>query len=223
MTNSCRRLIGDWPGVGILAGSGMTMVFLKWELRWNRDLSHCLCGNSLTFHWRINTDTWQSTGDRREAKKNPLKNKARCNAVFLCSFWACDSCSGVDLYPSYTQRAPELDGALKWSRKALENWPSKAHFNWKAFPFSCHSFSSWQSYYGTNLLWLRRRWDIWAETHSPDHLRHKELCCRSLFACSRSAKWPEAPYLHWRVSNVNGTVFLHRHCPPSPRHSRAPL
>ena len=73
------------------------------------------------------------------SQREPLKNEARCNAAFLCSFWACDSCSGMDLYPSYTERAAELDGALKWSKKALENRPSKAHFNWKAFLLSCHS------------------------------------------------------------------------------------
>lgn len=106
-------------------------------------------GDSLTSLWQIPvTQTigrakWDGLRNRvplhMRSQRGPLKNEARCNAAFLCSFWACDSCGGMDLYPSYTERAAELDGALKWSKKALENRPSKAHLNWKAFLLSCHS------------------------------------------------------------------------------------
>lgn len=72
-----------------------------------------------------NTDNWQGEAGwfraiecpmSTRSQKEPFKKKeeeARCNAAFLCSFWACDSYGGMDLYPSYTERAAELDGALK--------------------------------------------------------------------------------------------------------------
>lgn len=44
------------------------------------------------------------------AKMAPPKG-ARCNAAFSCSLWASDSCNGMDLYPSYSEKAGELDRA----------------------------------------------------------------------------------------------------------------
>lgn len=141
------RILKSWPEASAMTDASMTKTFgdkieTSWAVwkRWPLAMTRLrFCDSSMTNPG--NRDFWQADvgciamdgpSTQVGAKKAPTK-EARCNAAFSCSLRVSDSCNGMDLYPSYTERACELDRALKWSRKALENQRSKAHFNWKAF------------------------------------------------------------------------------------------